>query len=209
MGSNDELYEKSVLDVPKLQRYARKVAKAAHSKVPMASHQEYVVRQRQEVRRKGWFSKESVTVSERCAQGPALRYWELGRVADETFRRKDGADLYGHVHINWTGVDDGSMIILLEDGELRHVAYSVRDTGPHYPVLEMETSHTEWKVAAMRPHDYLLLDRPNLGRMREKTYSRKSGLLYMEELRRNYRVTVRQKGLGLSLALNRLLKRAE
>lgn len=73
----------------------------------------------------------------------------------------------------------------------------------------METSHTEWKVAAMRPHDYLLLDRPNLGRVREKTYSRKSGLLYMEELRRNYRVTVRQKGLGLSLALNRLMKRAE
>lgn len=206
MGSKEEQYEKSTLDIPKLQLYARKVATAARERVPMASHQEYAVKQRQEVQRKGWFSKKSVTVSERRAEGPRLHYWELGRVPNETFRRKDGANLYGTVHISWTGIDSGDMIILLREGELRHVKYFVADGGPHYPVLEMETSHTEWQVAAMDAYDYLLLDRPNLGRMREKTYSRKFGLLYMEELKANYRVTAHQKGLGLSLALNRLMK---
>jgi hypothetical protein len=41
----------------------------------------------------------------------------------------------------------------------------------------------------MRSHDYQLPDRPNLVRVKEMTYSRKSGLLHMGERRQNYRVT--------------------
>ena len=148
-------------------------------------------------------------VSERQAQGSPLHYWEIGRVPDEKFRRKDGAELSGkYVHISWTGIEDGSLIILTPAGELRHVKYLIQDRSDHYPVLEMETSHTTWKVSAMDTWNYLLLDRPNLGSVREKTYSRKAGLLYMEELRRNYRVTVDEKGLGLSLALKGFMQRA-
>ena len=202
-SKKEEQYARSTLDTRKLTSYARKVAQAALNTVPLATHQEHVYVDREV--RSGFFGRKVSTVRDRKPQGSQVQYWDLGRVVSEMFRRQEKIGPYQD---RWWGVEEGTMVILTSGGELRYVEYRVSAGWDHYPRLIMDDDETNWKVMPMQEGHFTALDRPNLGRMREKRYKRKAGIVFEEDLERNFQVTVHQKGLGLSLALNHLMKRA-
>jgi hypothetical protein len=203
--SGNAAYEASTLEIENLQRFAVKVARAAYDGLPWTTYQAYETRS--ETRKKGWFSTETISV--RVPLGEEFHYWEVGRVVDERKITREILMVYGYPQTFWHGFEDGELIALDEHGALWYVDYRVYTSGKHYPTLEVGSDHTVFKPRSMHERDYLLLDRPNTARTRERSFKRKSGVVFEEELGRNFRVTVRQKGLGLSLALKRLKERAE